>query len=59
MWDEQYPDYKYDSIERELFKMFKEIIQAAVKEPPPKGLGNYAHSRAFFGLDIMLKWADD
>ncbi|EDO49886.1 predicted protein [Nematostella vectensis] len=59
MFNAQYPDHKWESIEEEFFEIFKELMQTAVRDPPPRGLGPCNQSRATYGVDIMVKWADD
>ena len=36
----------------------REVFQAAVSEPSPKGLVHSPQSRAVYGLDFMLKWTE-
>ena len=42
--------------QEDIFKMFRELFQAAISEPPPKGIGHSPQSRAIYGVDLILKW---
>ncbi|XP_063784997.1 tubulin--tyrosine ligase-like protein 12 [Pseudophryne corroboree] len=59
MFEKQYPDYPWKSIEAELFKTFGELFRAAASKPAPLGIGNYPSSRAIYAIDLMLKWDTD
>lgn len=53
-FDEQNPSYNWDAIEKDIFKAFKELFEAAVSKPPPLGLGHNFQSRALYAVDLML-----
>lgn len=59
MFEKQYPSHKWADIESKIFKMFREMFDAAVADTPPKTLLHCTQSRAFYAVDLMLKWADD
>ncbi|XP_070579900.1 tubulin--tyrosine ligase-like protein 12 isoform X4 [Ptychodera flava] len=55
-FEEQNPDFKWKFVEEKLFDAIRQFFQAAVSEPPPKGLAHNPQSRALYSLDLMLKW---
>lgn len=57
MFEEQYPLYPWKDVEAELFKVFKELLQAASSRPAPYGICPYPSSRAIYAVDLMLKWS--
>ncbi|XP_073238294.1 tubulin--tyrosine ligase-like protein 12 [Porites lutea] len=59
MFEQQYPNHKWADVEARVFKMFREMFEAAVSDSPPKTLMHCSQSRAFYAVDLMLKWADD
>ncbi|XP_072256407.1 tubulin--tyrosine ligase-like protein 12 [Pyxicephalus adspersus] len=59
MFEKQYPDYPWKSIQDELFKSFGELFQAACSKPAPLGICDYPSSRAIYAIDLMLKWETD
>jgi len=59
MFEKQYPSHKWADIESKIFKMFRGMFEAAISDSPPKTLLHCAQSRAFYAVDLMLKWADD
>lgn len=59
-WENQYPSFKWqEKIEGKIFNMLEELLEAAVAEKPPCGIGNNAQSRAIYAADIMLEWNKD
>ncbi|CAN2387258.1 Tubulin--tyrosine ligase-like protein 12 [Pristimantis euphronides] len=59
MFEKQYPEHPWKSIEAELFKTFGELFQAATSKPAPLGICDYQCSRAMYAIDLMLKWDTD
>lgn len=53
------PDYKWEPIEASIHQMFLEVFQAATSKDPPAGLANFPLSRAIYGIDLLLEWAND
>nr|XP_046153343.1 tubulin--tyrosine ligase-like protein 12 isoform X1 [Oncorhynchus gorbuscha] len=56
MFEKQYPQYPWKEVEREAFKAFAELFQAASSRPAPYGFCAYPSSRAIYAVDLMLKW---
>ncbi|CAJ0964010.1 unnamed protein product [Ranitomeya imitator] len=59
MFEKQYPEYPWKTIEAQLFKTFGELFQAATSKPAPLGICDYQSSRAVYAIDLMLKWDKD
>lgn len=59
MFEEQYPNHKWADVEAKIFKMLRAVFEAAISDSPPKTLIPCRQSRAFYAVDLMLKWADD
>lgn len=59
MFEKQYPDHRWADVESKIFKMFREMFEAAICDSPPKKLIHCSQSRAFYAVDLMLKWADN
>ncbi|CAL8242562.1 unnamed protein product [Merluccius merluccius] len=57
MFEEQYPQYPWKTVEADLFQAFGELFQLACSRPAPYGFGAYPASRAIYAVDLMLKWA--
>lgn len=58
-WLVQYPDYEWDTVEKLIFKMLKDILECAIIEEPPCGIAHNPQSRALYAADIMLEWTED
>uniref|UniRef100_A0AAY5EY44 Tubulin--tyrosine ligase-like protein 12 SET-like domain-containing protein n=1 Tax=Electrophorus electricus TaxID=8005 RepID=A0AAY5EY44_ELEEL len=56
MFEKQYPQYPWKQVERDIFKAFSELFQAASSRPAPYGICPYPSSRAIYAIDLMLKW---
>ncbi|CAH8586011.1 unnamed protein product [Schistosoma mattheei] len=56
LFDKQYPDHKWSTIELKIHRLLVEIFQAATKYPPPRGLSHNVQSRALYAVDILLEW---
>merc|ERR1711920_245576 len=52
----QNPDYKWEDVEKLIFKMLKEIFEGATLFPPPRGIAHSPQSRAMYAADLMLAW---
>ncbi|KAM9313185.1 tubulin--tyrosine ligase-like protein 12 [Gastrophryne carolinensis] len=59
LFERQYPDFPWQSIQAEIFKSFGELFQAACSKPAPLGICDYSSSRAIYAIDLMLKWETD
>lgn len=58
IWAKQYSNYPWDTIEKSILKMFREIFECAVQELPPCGIAASPQSRALYAADIMLHWTN-
>ncbi|XP_076861408.1 tubulin--tyrosine ligase-like protein 12 [Brachyhypopomus gauderio] len=56
MFEKQYPQYPWKQVERDIFKSFSELFQAASCRPAPYGICAYPSSRAIYAIDLMLNW---
>ncbi|KAH0616403.1 hypothetical protein JD844_027467, partial [Phrynosoma platyrhinos] len=56
LFEKQYPDCSWKSVEEDIFKAFVELFQAACAKPAPLGICDYPSSRAVYAIDLMLKW---
>ncbi|XP_037770812.1 tubulin--tyrosine ligase-like protein 12 isoform X1 [Chelonia mydas] len=56
LFEKQYPEYSWKSVQAEIFKAFAELFQAASAKPAPFGICDYPSSRAVYAIDLMLKW---
>ncbi|OCT88065.1 tubulin--tyrosine ligase-like protein 12 isoform X1 [Xenopus laevis] len=59
LFEKQYPEIQWGSIQAELFKCFRELFQVAASKPAPYGICDYSSSRAIYAIDLMLKWDTD
>ncbi|GAB1609214.1 tubulin--tyrosine ligase-like protein 12 [Argonauta hians] len=59
MFNRQYPEQSWDDVERDIFKMFRGVFQAATLEPYPRGIPHSPQSRAMYAIDFLLKWGTD
>ncbi|XP_020278449.1 tubulin--tyrosine ligase-like protein 12 [Pseudomyrmex gracilis] len=56
-WDKQYPNYPWNThIEPKILSVFRQVFEAAVEQPPPKGIAENSQSRALYAADLMLEW---
>jgi len=53
-FEQQYPEQKWEPIQKEIYKMMKSVIVAATQSPPPIGLGRNPNYRSLYGFDVML-----
>ncbi|XP_068959003.1 tubulin--tyrosine ligase-like protein 12 [Petaurus breviceps papuanus] len=56
LFEKQYPEHPWQSVQADIFKAFAELFQAATAKPPPLGVCDYPSSRAVYAIDLMLKW---
>ncbi|CAH2278360.1 tubulin--tyrosine ligase 12 [Pelobates cultripes] len=59
LFEKQYPEFPWSSIQDQLFKSFGELFQVASSKPAPYGICDYPSSRAVYAIDLMLKWDTD
>ncbi|KAG8438638.1 hypothetical protein GDO86_004993 [Hymenochirus boettgeri] len=59
LFEKQYPEFPWNSIQAELFKCFRDLFNAASSRPAPYGICHYPSSRAIYAIDWMLKWDTD
>ncbi|KAK6639265.1 hypothetical protein RUM43_007537 [Polyplax serrata] len=50
----QNPTHQWEEVEKEIFRAFIELFQAATMNPPPLGIGPNEQSRAMYGIDLIL-----
>ncbi|XP_022196754.2 tubulin--tyrosine ligase-like protein 12 [Nilaparvata lugens] len=56
-FEERFGDqHSWDSVEKKIFAMIKEIFEAAISEKPPCGIPHSPQSRAVYGMDMMLSY---
>ncbi|CAL1531890.1 unnamed protein product [Lymnaea stagnalis] len=55
-FERQYPEFQWQDVENDIFRMFKELFQAATALPAPQGIGQSPQSRAMYAVDLMLAW---
>ncbi|CAI5773934.1 tubulin--tyrosine ligase 12 [Podarcis lilfordi] len=56
LFEKQYPEHSWKSVQDDIFKAFAELFQAACAKPAPLGICDYPSSRAVYAIDLMLKW---
>lgn len=56
-WREQF-ETSWDSVEKSITSMLKEVFECATTEPPPCGISENPQSRALYAADIMLAYDD-
>ncbi|KAG5347953.1 TTL12 protein, partial [Acromyrmex charruanus] len=58
-WENQYPNYPWKTyVEPKILSVLKQTFEAAVAQPPPKGIAESPQSRAVYAADMMLEWRD-
>ncbi|XP_077281005.1 tubulin tyrosine ligase-like 12 isoform X1 [Temnothorax americanus] len=58
-WENQYPDYPWKTcVEPKVLSVLRQTFEAAVAQPPPKGIAENPQSRAVYAADLMLEWRD-
>ncbi len=58
-FEAQYPNFKWEHVQKRIFDMFKRVFQGAVQLPPPQGISPSDQSRAMYACDLMLSWSDE
>jgi tubulin--tyrosine ligase-like protein 12 len=53
-FEQQYPVMKWFTMQQKINEMIRQLMEAAVREPPPVGLGRTTNSGAIYGLDLMI-----
>ncbi|XP_059702117.1 tubulin--tyrosine ligase-like protein 12 isoform X1 [Haemorhous mexicanus] len=56
LFEKQYPEYPWATVQASIFKAFAELFQVATSKPAPLGICDYPSSRAIYAIDLMLKW---
>ncbi|CAH8636899.1 unnamed protein product [Schistosoma rodhaini] len=56
LFDKQYPDHKWSTVELKIHRLLVEIFQVATKYPSPRGLIHNVQSRALYAVDLLLEW---
>ena len=56
-FETQYPDTKWNEVQKSIFEMFKEVFEGATALEPPCGIAHSLQSRAMYAADLMLSWA--
>ncbi|KAL6432544.1 hypothetical protein ACFW04_006841 [Cataglyphis niger] len=58
-WENQYPDYPWKTyVEPKILFVLRQVFEAAITQPPPKGIAESPQSRAMYAADLMLEWRD-
>lgn len=58
-WENQYPDYPWKTyVEPKILFVLRQVFEAAIAQPPPKGIAESPQSRAVYAADLMLEWRD-
>lgn len=56
-WRNQYPDYPWEvCVQPRILSVLREAFEAAIAEPPPRGIPESPQSRAVYAADLMLEW---
>nr|CAD7401434.1 unnamed protein product [Timema cristinae] len=55
----QYAGHQWEMLEKKIFSMFREVLEAATCKQPPLSIGHNPQSRALYAADIMLAWRTD
>ena len=55
-FESQYPNHPWEAVEKNLYKMIKEVFIGATMHDPPKGIQDNNQCKGSYGLDIMLDW---
>ncbi|RZF45052.1 hypothetical protein LSTR_LSTR002013 [Laodelphax striatellus] len=59
-FEERFADkHTWNSVEKKIFSMIKEIFQAAISEKVPCGIPHSPQSRAVYGMDMMLSYTSN
>jgi hypothetical protein len=52
--EKQYPQMKWDDVQKRINAMLKKVCEAAVRFSPPLGIQKTDQAAAAYGVDIML-----
>ncbi|XP_072745998.1 tubulin--tyrosine ligase-like protein 12 isoform X2 [Anoplolepis gracilipes] len=56
-WENQYPDYPWKTyVEPKILFVLRQVFEAAIAQPPPKGIAENPQSRSVYAADLMLEW---
>ena len=58
-FEKQYPTFKWDKIQLDIFSMVKEVFEGACQLTPPCRIAHSPQSRSMYAYDLMLKWNSD
>lgn len=57
-WKNQYPNYPWETyVEPKILTVLHQAFEAAIAEPPPRGIPESPQSRAVYAVDLMLEWS--
>ena len=59
MFESQYPEQSWDSVQAEIFKMLRLVFEGATSVSPPAGIGHCPQAGAMYATDLMLDWDQD
>ncbi|XP_070169745.1 tubulin--tyrosine ligase-like protein 12 isoform X2 [Polyergus mexicanus] len=58
-WEKRYSDYPWKTyVEPKILSVLRQVFEAAIAQPPPKGIAESPQSRAVYAADLMLEWRD-
>ncbi|BFZ09676.1 hypothetical protein BsWGS_12715 [Bradybaena similaris] len=55
-FEAQNPKLMWTEVVKDIFRALKELFEAAVSVPPPRGICPSPQSRAMYAVDLMLAW---
>ena len=59
LFESQNPEFAWEKVEADIFKMIRAVFDGATKNPPPAGMGHSNQSGAMYATDLMLNWEQD
>ncbi|EFA07333.2 Tubulin--tyrosine ligase-like protein 12 [Tribolium castaneum] len=57
-WEQQYPNFDWDSVQKLILGVLRNVLEGAVKDEPPCGVAHSPQSRALYAADLMLEWGE-
>ena len=57
-FEEQNEGFSWKNVQADIFRMFRELFEAACAKDPPAGIAKSPQSRAMYAADLMLSWED-
>ncbi|KAJ8957629.1 hypothetical protein NQ318_017518 [Aromia moschata] len=57
-WEQQYGHVPWDTVEKSILIMLRQILESATEEQPPRGIASSPQSRALYAADLMLEWTE-